>query len=132
LANGADLVGGLDPGGFDKSIQGHFDVVFGIAQRRGVGIDIHLHDPGALGITELEDIAKRTRALGMQGRVAVSHAYALGQVRIDTAKRVAYDLADAGVAIMTNAPGDRAFPPINILREAGVWRGSIARRGSAW
>jgi cytosine/creatinine deaminase len=132
LANGADLVGGLDPGGFDKSIQGHLDVVFGIAQRRGVGIDIHLHDPGALGISELEDIAKRTRALGMQGRVAVSHAYALGQVPIDTAKRVAYDLADAGVAIMTNAPGDRAFPPINILREAGVWRGSIARRGSAW
>jgi cytosine/creatinine deaminase len=134
LANGADLVGGLDPGGFDKSIQGHLDVVFGIAQRRGVGIDIHLHDPGALGISELEDIAKRTRALGMQGRVAVSHAYALGQVPIDTAKRVAYHLADAGVAIMTNAPGDRAFPPINILREAGVlvFSGSDNVRDAWW
>ncbi|WP_313387456.1 amidohydrolase family protein, partial [Achromobacter aegrifaciens] len=29
-------------------------------------------------------------------------------------------LADAGVAIMTNAPGDRAFPPVLALRAAGV------------
>jgi hypothetical protein len=48
----------------------------------------------------------------MGGRVAVSHAYALGQVTTDIAKRVADALADAGVAIMTNAPGDRPFPPI--------------------
>jgi cytosine/creatinine deaminase len=134
IANGADLVGGLDPGGFDQSIEGHLDVVFGVAERRGVGIDIHLHDPGALGISELEDIAKRTRALGMQGRVAVSHAYALGQVPIDTAKRVAQGLADSGVAIMTNAPGDRAFPPINVLREAGVlvFSGSDNVRDAWW
>jgi cytosine/creatinine deaminase len=134
ITHGADLVGGLDPGGFDQSIEGHLDVVFGIAERRGVGIDIHLHDPGALGISELEDIAKRTKALGMQGRVAVSHAYALGQVPIDTTKRVARNLADCGVAIMTNAPGDRAFPPINVLREAGVlvFSGSDNVRDAWW
>lgn len=120
IANGADLVGGLDPAGFDRSIEGHLDVVFGIAERRGVGIDIHLHDPGTLGIFELEEISKRTKALGMGGRVAVSHAYALGYVATDVAKRVADTLADAGVAIMTNAPGDRPFPPIDILRAAGV------------
>jgi cytosine deaminase len=120
VANGADLVGGLDPAGFDRSIEGHLDVVFGIAQRRGVGIDIHLHDPDMLGIFELQEIATRTKSLGMAGHVAVSHAYALGQVPTDTAKRVAHALAAAGVAIMTNAPGDRSFPPVNILREAGV------------
>jgi cytosine/creatinine deaminase len=134
IANGADLVGGLDPGGFDCSVEGHLDVVFGIAERRGAGIDIHLHDPGALGIFELGEVARRTRALGMTGRVTVSHAYALGQVEADIAKRVAHDLAEAGVAIMTNAPGDRSFPPIRLLREAGVlvFSGSDNVRDAWW
>ena len=120
VREGADLVGGLDPAGFDKDIEGHLATVFGIAERRDVGIDLHLHDPDALGISELEAIAERTKALGMQGRVAVSHAYALGDVPIDTVKRTAAKLADAGVAIMTNAPGNRAFPPILALRDEGV------------
>jgi cytosine/creatinine deaminase len=134
VANGADLVGGLDPAGFDRSIEGHLDVVFGIAERQGAGIDIHLHDPDMLGIFELEDISRRTRALGMGGRVAVSHAYALGQVTTDIAKGVADTLADAGVAIMTNAPGDRPFPPISLLREAGVlvFAGNDNIRDSWW
>jgi cytosine deaminase len=134
VANGADLVGGLDPAGFDRSIEGHLDVVFGIAERRGAGIDIHLHDPDMLGIFELEEISRRTKALGMGGRVAVSHAYALGQVATDVARRVADTLADAGVAIMTNAPGDRPFPPVGILRDAGVlvFAGNDNIRDSWW
>src|SRR4051812_28172057 len=31
---GADLVGGLDPAGYDADIDGHLDVIFGIAERR--------------------------------------------------------------------------------------------------
>ena len=120
IKTGVELVGGLDPAGFDRSIEDHLNVVFGIADRHGVGIDIHLHDPGALGIFELEDIANWTQALGLVGKVAVSHAYALGEVGLDIAKRTADTLAEAGVAIMTNAPGDRAFPPVAVLREAGV------------
>jgi len=131
---GADLVGGLDPDGFDGDATGHLDVVFGIAERRGVGIDIHLHDGGAAGIAELEAIAARTRALALGGRVAVSHAYALGQVAEAAARRTAEQLAEAGVAIMTNAPGDRAFPPVMLLRAAGVtvFTGSDNIRDAWW
>jgi cytosine deaminase len=120
IAMGADVVGGLDPGGFDRDVEGHLDVVFGIAQRRGVDVDIHLHDLGTLGILEIEQIAARTRALGMQGHVAISHAYALGDVTVDIVRRTADTLAQSGVAIMTNAPGARPFPPVKLLREAGV------------
>jgi cytosine deaminase len=120
IAMGADIVGGLDPGGFDRDIEKHLDVVFGIAARRGVDVDIHLHDLGTLGILEIEQIAARTRALGMQGHVAISHAYALGDVTVDVARRTADTLAQSGVAIMTNAPGARPFPPVKLLREAGV------------
>jgi cytosine deaminase len=120
IAMGANIVGGLDPGGFDRDVEKHLDVVFGIAERRGVDVDIHLHDLGTLGILEIEQIAARTRALGMQGRVAISHAYALGDVAVDVVQRTADTLATSGLAIMTNAPGARPFPPVKLLREAGV------------
>lgn len=77
---GADLVVGLDPATFNRDVEKHLDVVFGVAQKRSVDVDIHLHDPGTLGVFEIEQIAARTQALGMQGHVAVSHAYSLGDV----------------------------------------------------
>src|ERR1700727_850594 len=76
LSAGADLIGGLDPAGFDGDAKGQLDIVFGLADRFGKGIDIHLHDGGETGASELRDIAERTIAAGMQGRVAVSHVFA--------------------------------------------------------
>ena len=81
LGAGADLIGGLDPAGFDGDVKGQLDIVFGLAEKFGKGIDIHLHDGGETGASELRDIAERTIAAGMQGRVAVSHAFALGSDR---------------------------------------------------
>jgi cytosine deaminase len=134
VRNGADLIGGLDPAGFDGDIEGHLDVVFGIAERHGVGVDIHLHDPDMLGVFELGEIARRTKALSLGGRVTVSHAYALGQVPTSIARRTADLLAGAGVAIMTNAPGSMPFPPVLLLREAGVtvFSGNDNIRDSWW
>lgn len=134
VRNGADLIGGLDPAGFDGDIAGHLDVVFDIAERHGVGIDIHLHDGGLLGVFEIEEIAKRTKALGLGGKVTISHAYALGDVPRDVVQRVAGNLAAAGVAILTNAPGHHAFPPVLALHEAGVnvFSGNDNIRDSWW
>ena len=120
IRDGADLVGGLDPAGIDNDVNGHLDVIFGVAGRHGVGVDIHLHDPGPLGCFEIRQIAGRTAALGLGGRVAVSHAYALGAVDDVEFGRTAEALARAGVAIMTNGPGPVSMPPIRRLLAAGV------------
>lgn len=117
---GAQVVGGIDPTTLDADADGQLDIVFGIAEKRGVKIDIHLHEPGQQGIEQLHRIAARTRAAGLNERVSVSHAYGLGDVAPDVVDRVAVALAQAGVSIMTNAPGDRDFPPILQLRAAGV------------
>lgn len=132
--HGADLIGGLDPVSFDRDSKGHLDVVFGIADKRGIGVDIHLHEPNMMGIFSIEEIAARTSALGMQGKVVISHAYGLGDVPLDTVRRTADTLAKAGVAIMTNAPGARPFPPVMELRKAGVtvFGGSDNIRDSWW
>lgn len=120
LKQGAQVIGGLDPSGVDHDVDGHLDIVFDLAERYGVAIDIHLHDPDFEGLAELQQIAQRTKALAMAGRVNVSHAYALGMVPRDDAQRVAEQLADAGVSILTNAPGNRTFPSVQQLRAAGV------------
>jgi len=117
---GADLVGGLDPAGIDNDLNGHLDAIFAIAERHGVGLDIHLHDPGPLGCFEIRQIAGRTLATGLAGKVAVSHAFALGDVDDHEFGRTAAALAKAGVAIMTNGPGPVPMPPVKRLVAAGV------------
>lgn len=120
IAEGADLLGGLDPVGIDGDLDGHLDAIFSIAERRGVGIDVHLHDGGEAGLAQIKAIAERTKVAGLQGKVAVSHAFALGSVSIELARHTADLLAETGVAIMSHGPGSATIPPIKLLREHGV------------
>jgi cytosine/adenosine deaminase-related metal-dependent hydrolase len=120
IREGADLVGGLDPAGIDGDIEGHLDAIFAIAQKHGAGLDIHLHDPGPLGAFELRQIAARASAAGMAGKVAVSHAFALGGIDEGEFARTGEALARADVAIMTNGPGAATMPPVRRLVAAGV------------
>ncbi len=120
LAGGVEVIGGIDPAGGDGDPVRHLDVVFGLAERHGVGVDIHLHDGGSLGAWELGLIAERTKSLGLGGRVAVSHAYAFGGMSDRDSDALAETLADAGVAIVTGAVYDFPVPPVKKLRAAGV------------
>jgi cytosine deaminase len=118
LRNGADIVGGLDPSGIDRDPKGHLDAVFGLCTQHGKPLDIHLHEPGELGAFALELIIERTVALGMQGKVVVSHAFCLGEVARAAAL---YDaLAEAGIALATTAPPSRPVPLVRTARAAGT------------
>jgi cytosine/adenosine deaminase-related metal-dependent hydrolase len=120
VREGAQVVGGIDPTTLDGDADGQLDILFGIAEKHGAKIDIHLHEPGDTCVAELQRIASRTRALGLSGRVAVSHAYGLGDISPSALDQIAATLGTAGVSIMTNAPGNHAFPPILRLRSQGV------------
>ena len=120
LSLGVEAIGGLDPAGFDGDVEGQLAAVFGLAERHGAMVDIHLHDGGELGAFELRRIAAWTEAAGLQGRVAVSHAYALGEIAPATLGPTAAALARAGVAIMTSGPGSEPMPPVRLLSEAGI------------
>jgi cytosine deaminase len=120
LRLGVEVVGGLDPAGIDGDVEGQLGTVFGLAERFGAMVDIHLHDPGELGAFELRRIAAMTRAAGLAGRVAVSHAFALGALDEPAFAATAAALAEAGVAVMTNGPGPVPMPPVRRLAEGGV------------
>lgn len=117
LAAGAEVVGGLDPCGIDRDPKGHLDAVFGLSQKHGKPLDIHLHEPGELGAFSMELIIERTRALGLAGRVMVSHAFCLGAPDSDALIEA---VAKAGIAIMTTGAASRPVPPVAKLAKAGV------------
>ena len=120
IREGADLVGGLDPIGIDGDIDGHLNAVFAIAGRHGVGVDIHLHDGGENGLLQMHAIAERTRALGLQNRVSISHAFALGAGAAMPIQRTCWLLAQHGISIMSHGPGGAPMPPLKILAEHEV------------
>ena len=118
---GADAVGGIDPCSMDRDPEGHLDAVFGLAQRYGKGVDIHLHEPGEMGAFSMDLIIERARALGMrQQSVVISHAFCLGMPDIAAADALMAELAAAEIAIMTTGAPSRPVPPLQRAREAGV------------
>ena len=119
LRAGADVVGGIDPCTLDRDPVRHLDIVFGLAEKFRRPVDIHLHEPGDLGLFSADLIAERTLALGMQGQVLISHGYAL----FDDPTKVAgllERLAGADIAMASVAPGGRSRLPVDQLTAAGV------------
>ena len=117
---GADLVGGIDPCEIDRDPKGQLDGIFRLADRRGVGVDIHLHEPGEMGLFSLQEICARTRAFGLQGRVTISHGFCLGGIAESKQKAAAEAMAGAGVSLVTHGAGSATMPPLMLLRRAGV------------
>ncbi|MBR0672876.1 amidohydrolase family protein [Neoroseomonas soli] len=120
LAMGADIVGGLDPCAIERDPVRHLDIVFGLAEKHGKPVDIHLHEPGTMGAFSLDLILERTRALGMEGRVVVSHAFCLGDIPERDRDALLARMAALGVAIATTAPASRLVPLVAPCRAAGV------------
>ncbi|MGD6748032.1 amidohydrolase family protein [Streptomyces sp. BH106] len=120
LKAGADVMGGIDPCTLDRDPKGHLDVVFGLAEKYQVEVDIHLHEPGELGVFSTDLILERVRALGMQGMVTMSHAYELGSVNESTSRRLIDEFAELDIAMATVAPAGRGHLSLVDLTEAGV------------
>ncbi len=117
---GAEVVGGLDPCTIDRDPKGHLDAVFALCQRYGKPLDIHLHEPGEVGAFSMDMIIERTRALGMKGKVTISHAFCLGTPDPALIDPLIAQLAELDIAIMTTAPASRPAPPVKRLIEAGI------------
>jgi cytosine deaminase len=119
VAAGANLIGGIDPAGFDGDPVEHLDTIFAIAERHGCGIDLHLHDRGSLGRWELDLLIERTRALGMDGNVTVSHAFCLCDGDPAIAGLVER-LGEHRISLATVAPGEVTPLPLDLLDQYGV------------
>ncbi|WP_449282714.1 amidohydrolase family protein [Leucobacter sp.] len=120
LETGADLVGGIDPGGLEGDLHGHLDAVFGLADRAGRDLDIHLHDGGEDGLAQIREIAARTIAGGRQGRVTIGHAFALCDTSLPGLGETLDRVAEAGIWIATCALGPDPVPDPELFERHGV------------
>ncbi|MEQ6353995.1 amidohydrolase [Lysinibacillus sp. M3] len=120
LRQGATLVGGVDPATVDGNIEKSLHDMVDLAIEGGAGIDLHLHDPDHLGVYTMKRLAALTKEAGLQGKVAISHAFGLGEISKAHAEEMAEILADAGISIITSVPIGREFPPIGLLHKKGV------------
>ncbi|SAL45888.1 amidohydrolase family protein [Caballeronia telluris] len=120
LAEGADVLGALDPAAIDGDPAASLDLTFALATRHQKPIDIHLHEPGELGAFTFGLLLDRVEAHGLHGRVVVSHAFCLGELPVAKRDALLERIARAGVALLTTAPASTPVPPLNAARAAGV------------
>jgi cytosine/adenosine deaminase-related metal-dependent hydrolase len=120
LRQGATHVGGVDPGGVDGDIERSLQTMLELAVEADADIDLHVHDPGHLGVFTIKRLAALTEEAGWQGRVTVSHALGLGDVSLEEAREVAQRLASLGISIASTVPINRPTIPIPLLHAEGV------------
>jgi len=120
LERGADVLGALDPALIDGDPVASLNATFDLAQRHGKPIDIHLHEPAEAGAFTFRLLLDRVEALGMQGKVVVSHAFCLGALPDRQRDALLERIARLGVALMTSAPACVPVPPLKLCRDKGV------------
>lgn len=120
---GVAAIGGVDPAGLDHDPIGQLDTIFEIANQAGCEVDIHLHDPGELGIWQMWRIVERTRSLGMEGKVSVSHAFCWAAMSADVEARLMSALVEAKIMLITAAVFNQPVLPVRALANSGVTLG---------
>lgn len=137
LELGADVVGGCPYNELTwQDTCTHIDKVFGLAQERGLAVDMHVDfadDTQDRRFATTEYIARKTIDTGYQGRVALGHVTSLGSLKPDALKPIADLLREADIHIVTLPATDtylggrrdeanprRGLTPVRALHAAGV------------
>jgi cytosine deaminase len=120
LREGADVLGGLDPQEIDGDREASLRMLLDLAAQARCPVDIHLHEGGEGGALTLALLLDRVQALGLQGKVAVSHAFCLGDV--DAARRdvLLERMAALGVSVITSGSPSRPVPSLLACHAKGV------------
>lgn len=106
LGMGADLVGGAPALVPDPAAS--LDTIFALAERTGKAIDLHIDESEDPASDSLLQLAERTIAAGMQGRVTAGHCCSLAFLDERSAGRVIERVAAAGLHIV-------ALPACNLV-----------------
>ncbi|PGY09703.1 amidohydrolase [Bacillus sp. AFS031507] len=120
MRSGAQLVGGLDPAGIDHNIEKSLYEVMNLATEFDADVDIHLHDSGHVGFYTVDKLTEMVEAAKWHNRVAVSHAFSLGEVPVPQQEEIADKLSKLGISVMSTIPITKTLPPIDLLDRRGV------------
>ena len=94
---------------------------FRLADKHGVGVDIHLHDRHEAGTTTIKEIIRLTKEYGLQDKVFISHAFGLNDFIGEERDEVYDALAAEKIHINSSVPiTPNTIPPIMELLRHGV------------
>lgn len=119
LKNGADFLGGIDPGGLDQELETSLRLTFDIATEAEKRIDIHLHDRGTLGLYTMEHLCELTQEYNMMGNVTISHAFALIDMTPAELDKITDKFLELHIDITSTYPFDRRIP-VDYLVQKGI------------
>jgi cytosine/adenosine deaminase-related metal-dependent hydrolase len=120
MRSGAQLVGGLDPAGIDRNIEKSLDEMMNLATEFDADVDIHIHDKGHVGFYTVDKLTEMAEAAKWYNRVAVSHAFSLGEVPVPQQEEIANKMSKLGMSVMSTIPITNTLPPIDLLDRNGV------------
>ncbi|WP_152392791.1 amidohydrolase [Paenibacillus guangzhouensis] len=120
VRQGCGLVGGVDPHHVDGDMEKSLHQMMELAVEGNADVDLHLHDGGRIGLDTIKRLAHLTEQAGWQGRVSISHAFALGDMEGQEVDEIAHLLAENGMTIVTSVPLARTMPPVPFLHQHHV------------
>lgn len=131
LHMGADLVGGCPY--TDPDPVAHVGLIFDLAREHDVDVDFHADFNLDAENSILPEIIRQTVHLGWQGRVTVGHATKFAAFDPEQRRKIAVDMAEAGVALVVLPATDaflngqrdnplrpRGMAPAKTIRDLGV------------
>ena len=139
MKEGLAVVGGCPY--VDKDPVAHLDLVFTLAERHSVPVDLHLDFGDDPDQSLIPLVVERTTAHGMQGQVTIGHVTTLAAMDPDHRARALDALATHGISLVSmpatdlhlvgqGSPGTRSTAPVLEAAAAGV-RVAIANNNIA-
>lgn len=117
---GATHVGGLDPTAVDGDMDKSLETMVQIAVDHNAGIDIHLHEAGESGVKAIRRLIDLTKQAGLQGKVTISHAFALASLQSGEDAEMCDRLAEVDISIASSISIGKRVMPIPLLQERRV------------
>ncbi|MDN6639241.1 MAG: amidohydrolase [Tetragenococcus sp.] len=120
LANGADLIGGVDPTVLDGNTEKSLYLTFDLATQFDAPIDIHVHERGKEGKKTFYELLKLTKESHWQNKVTISHAFGLNDFTGEERREFFQQLANEQISIISSVPLNGEIPPLEELRQFGI------------
>lgn len=122
LQMGATHIGGVDPALVDRNSSEVIKTTFQLAEKYGVGIDIHLHEQNTLGEFDIQLILNEMEQRSFKKDVTISHAFTLADLPEKSLNPLITRMAANQVGLTTTIPigAGPITIPVKYLYDKGV------------
>ncbi|MHC5267905.1 amidohydrolase [Enterococcus sp. LJL98] len=122
LQMGATHIGGVDPASIDGNSGEVLKTTFQLAEKYGLGIDIHLHERNTLGEFSIRQILNEMEQRAFDKEVTISHAFAFADLPQQALDELINQAAEKGLKVTTSVPigADPITIPVKDLYDRGV------------